>query len=138
MSLWLAFQRFLSLPELKNVCHLDSSIDALMNKLKHNVNLAIKWTDCNCSKLHQDKCHVIILRHEFQYIWIKIENIKIWENKKEEIILGVLVEYELKFGEFVLSLYLKVVIKFVLAKLANFLNFSQFSKKLCRVMLLVL
>ena len=67
-----------------------------------------------------------------------MENIKIWENKKEEILLGVLVEYELKFGEFVLSLYLKVVIKFVLAKLANFLNFSQFSKKLCWVMLLVL
>lgn len=37
-------------------------------------------------------------------------NIKIWENKKEQI-LGMLVDTELKFDKYVLSLYLKAVIK---------------------------
>lgn len=37
-------------------------------------------------------------------------NIKIWENKKEEILV-MLVDTELRFGKNVLSLYIKAVIK---------------------------
>ena len=50
----------------------DSSLDFLVKRLEHDVNLAIEWFDDNCRKLNQYKCHLMNSGHDFEAVWAKI------------------------------------------------------------------
>ena len=50
----------------------DSSLEDSVNRLEHDANLAIEWFECNCMKMNQDKCHLIISSHKSEVIWAKI------------------------------------------------------------------
>ena len=80
--------------ELTDVCNFaddarfhacNSSLKDLVNRLEHDTNLAIEWFDCNCMKLNEDKCHVIISDHKSEAIWAKIGPTKIWESKNQKL-----------------------------------------------------
>ena len=80
--------------ELTDVCNFadnatfhacDSSLEELVNRLEHDVNLAIEWFDCNYMKLNEDKCHFIISGHKSESIWAKIGQTKIWESKNQKL-----------------------------------------------------
>ena len=103
----------------------DSSLEDLVNRLEHDANLVIEWFDCNYMKLNQDKCHLIISGHKSEEIWAKIGQTKIWESKNQKL-LGVIIDRQLNFDEYLISLWQKAGKKLsALARLANFLSLEQ-------------
>ena len=98
--------------ELTDVCNFaddttfhacDSSLEDLINRIEHDVNLAIAWFDFNYMKLNEDKCHLFISDHRSEAIWTKIGETKIWESRNQEL-LGVIIGRQLNFDEYLISL----------------------------------
>ena len=120
--------------ELTDVCNFadgttfhacDSSLEDLVSRLEHDANLAIERFDCDYMKLNQDKYHLIISGHKSEAIWAKIGQTKIWESKNRKL-LGVIIDRQLNFDEYLISLYKKARKKLsALARLANFLSLEQ-------------
>ena len=81
----------------------DSSLENFLNRLEHDANLAIEWFDCNYMKLNEDKCHLIISGHKSEAMFAKIGQTKIWESKKQKL-LGLIIDRQLNFDEFLISL----------------------------------
>ena len=76
-------------------------------------------------KLNQDKCHLIISGHKSEAIWAKIGQRKIWESKNQKL-LGVIIDCQLNFDEYLISLSKKAGKKLsTLARLANFLSLEK-------------
>ena len=75
-------------------------------------------------KLNEDKCH-IISGHKSEAIWAKIGQTRIWESKNQKL-LGVLIDSQLNFDEYLISLCKKAGKKLnALARLAKFLSLEQ-------------
>ena len=55
----------------------DSDLLNLILRLKHDSLLTIDWFECNCMKLNQDKCHLLISGHKYESVWINIGSCKI-------------------------------------------------------------
>ena len=81
--------------ELTDVCNFrdhttfhacDSSMENLVNRLKHDANLAIEWFGNNYMKLNENQCHFIISGHKSETIWAKIGQTKIWEGKNQKLL----------------------------------------------------
>ena len=98
--------------ELTDVCNFaddttfhvcDSGLEDLLNSLELDPNLAIEWFDCNYMKLNKDKCHLIISGHQSEAICAKIGQTKIWESKNQKL-LGVIIDRQLNFDEYLISL----------------------------------
>ena len=103
----------------------DSSLENFLKRLEHDANLAIEWFDCNYMKLNEDKCHLIISGHKSEAMFAKIDQTKIWESKKQKL-LGLIIDRQLNFDEFLISLCKNAVKKLsALARLANFLSSEQ-------------
>ena len=70
-------------------------------------------------------CHLIISGHKSEAIWAEIGQTKIWESKKQKL-LGVIIDRQLNFDEYFISLCKKARKKLsILARLANFLSLEQ-------------
>ena len=54
-------------------------------------------------KLNQDKCHLLVPGHNYENIFANIGQSLIWESPKEKL-LGLDIDKDLKFNEYVLSL----------------------------------
>ena len=74
------------LTENTNVCNYadnttlyacDSNLDNLISRLEHDSILAIEWFECNCMKLNQNKCHLLISGHKYESAWAIIGSCKI-------------------------------------------------------------
>ena len=103
----------------------DNDLETLINRLEHDSFLAIEWFESNSMKLNQDKCHLLVSGHKYENVWAKIGNAKIWESKKQKL-LGVEIERNLKFDEYVFSLCKRAGRKLsVLARMSKFMNFKQ-------------
>ena len=75
-------------------------------------------------KLNEDKCH-IISGHKSEAIWAKIGQTRIWESKNQKL-LGVLIDSQLNFDEYLISPCKKAGKKLnALARLAKFLSLEQ-------------
>ena len=75
--------------------------------------------------LNEDKCHLIIYGRKSETICAKIDQKKIWESKNQKI-LGVIIDRELNFDEYLISLCKKAGKKIsVSLRLANFLSSEQ-------------
>ena len=77
------------LTEKTNVCNYaddttfyacDSDLHYLISRLEHDSVLATEWFECNYMKLNQDKCHLLILRHNYESVWANIGYCKISES----------------------------------------------------------
>ena len=76
-------------------------------------------------KLKEDKCHLIISSHKSEATWAKIGQTKIWESKNQ-ILLGVIIDRQLNFDEYLISLCKKTGKNLsALARLTNFLILEQ-------------
>ena len=79
-----------------------------INRQEHDTALAVEWFETNFMKLNQDKCHLLVSGHKHEIIWAKIDETKIWESNKQKL-LGVVIDRNLNFDEYVLDLSKKLV-----------------------------
>ena len=54
--------------------------------------------------LNQDKCHFLFSGHKYQTLFVNEEEAKIWESKQQKI-LGILIDRDLKFDKCMSSLH---------------------------------
>ena len=77
-------------------------LKSLITRVKHNAALAIEWFESNHIKLNQDKCHFLFSGHKYETLFINVGETKIWKSKQQKL-LGVVIDRDLKFDEYVLS-----------------------------------
>ena len=53
-------------------------------------------------KLNEEKCHLLISEHKHELLWASIGRSKIWESEKQKF-LGIVIDRNLRFGEYILS-----------------------------------
>ena len=76
-------------------------------------------------KLNNDKCHLLVLGHKYENVWVKIGNEKIWESAKQKL-FRMEIGRKLNFDDHVISLFKKAGRKqAVLARLSKFMSFKQ-------------
>ena len=106
-----------------HACDLD--LKSLITRLEHDAALAIEWFESNYMKLNQDKCHFLFPRHKYETLFVNVGETKIWESKQQKL-LGILIDRDLKFDEYVLSQCKKAGKKFTaLIRISKFMTFGQ-------------
>ena len=75
--------------------------------------------------LNQDKCHFLFSGHKYETLLVNVGETKIWESKQQKL-LGVLIDRDLKFDEYVL-LQCKKAGKTLTAliRISKFMTFAQ-------------
>ena len=79
-----------------HACELD--LKSLITRLEHDAVLAIEWFESNYMMLNQDKFHFLFSRHKYE-TFVNVGETKIWESKQQKL-LGVLIDRDLKFDEY--------------------------------------
>ena len=103
----------------------NKDLKTLISRLEHDSHLAIEWFESNYMKLNQDKCHLLVSGYKHENIWARIGEVKIWESSKQKL-LGVVIDRDLSFNEYVSSLCKKAGRKLsVLSRLSNLMSFQQ-------------
>ena len=103
----------------------DQNLDYLIKKLEHDSTLAIEWFESNYMKLNHDKCHFIMSGHKHEYVFAKIGQKLIWEERNVKL-LGVEIDSNLLFNKHVRSLYMKASRKLsALTRVVKFMNLQQ-------------
>ena len=75
--------------------------------------------------LNQDKCHFLFSGHKYEMLFVNVGETRIWESKQKKI-LGVLIDRDLKFDEYVLSQCKKAGKKLTaLIRISKFMTFAQ-------------
>ena len=76
-------------------------------------------------KLSQDKWHFLFSRHKYETLFLNVGETKIWECKQQKR-LGILIDRDLKFDEYVLSQCKKTGEKLTeLIRISKFMTFAQ-------------
>ena len=103
----------------------DKGLKTLISRLGHDSHLAIEWFESNYKKLNQDKCHLLVSGYKHENTWAGIGEVKIWESSKQKL-LGVVIDRDLSFNEYVSSLCKKADRKLsVLSRLSKLMSFQQ-------------
>ena len=84
-----------------HACGLDL-IKSLITRLEHDAALATEWFELNYMMLNQDKCHFLFSGHKYETLFVNVGETKIWESKQQKL-LGIFIDRDLKFNEYVLS-----------------------------------
>ena len=92
-----------------HACDLD--LKSLITRLEDDAALAIEWFESNCMILNQDKCHFLFSGHKHETLLINVGETKIWDSKQQKL-LGILIDRDLRFDEYVLSQWKKASKKF--------------------------
>ena len=99
------------LTEMTDVCNYaddttfhacDFDLKSLITRLEHDGALDIKWFESNYMLSNQDKYRFLFSGHKYEALFVNVGETKIWENKQQKI-LGILLDRDLKFDEYVLS-----------------------------------
>ena len=76
-------------------------------------------------KLNKNKCHLLVLGHKYENVWVKLGDKQIWESAKQKL-LGMEIGRNLNFDDHVISLCKKTGRKLaVLARLSKFTSIKQ-------------
>ena len=106
-----------------HACELD--LESLITRLKHDAAFAIEWFESNYMMLNQDKCHFLFSVHKYETLFVNIGETKLWESKQKKL-LGVLIDRDLKFDEYVLPQCKKAGKKLTaLTRISKFMTFAQ-------------
>ena len=106
-----------------HACDLD--LKSLITRLEHDAALAIERFESNYMKLNQDKCHFLFPRHKYETLFVNVGETKIWESKQQKL-LGILIDRDLKFDEYVLLQCKKAGKKLTaLIRISKFMTFGQ-------------
>ena len=120
------------LTEMTQVCNFaddttfyvcDKDLNTLINRLEHDIALAVGWFENNFMKLNQDKCHFLVSGNKHETVQTKIGETKIWGCNKQKL-LGFVMDRNLNFNVYVFDLCKKTGRKLsVLARLSNYMSF---------------
>ena len=103
----------------------DNDLNNLIKRLEHDAFLAIEWFETDNMKLNKGICHLLVSRHNYEHVWVKIGDEKIWESANQKL-LGIEIGRYLNFDDHVISLCRKVRKKLaVLARLSKFMSLKQ-------------
>ena len=69
------------------------NLSFVLAKLEENPNIAMKWFENNYMKMNSDKCHLFISGNQFEHLWAKIGNDRIWESRTVKL-LGITLDNE--------------------------------------------
>ena len=98
------------LTEMTDVCNYaddttfracDLDLKSFITRLEHDAALAIEWFESNYMMLNQDKCHFLFSGHKYETLFVNLGETKTWESKQQKL-LGILIDRDLKFDEYVL------------------------------------
>ena len=96
-----------------------------MSSILNNAALAAEWFASNCIMLNQDKCHFLFSGHKYETLFVNVGETKIWESKQQKL-LGVLIDRDLKFDEYALSQCNKAGKKLTaFIRISKFMTFAQ-------------
>ena len=97
-------------------------IQSLIQRLEHDSMLAIEWFESNYMKLNCDKCHLLLSGYKHEVMWANIGQSQIWESKEQKL-LGVIIDRDIKFDEYILTQCKKAGRKLcALGRACKFLN----------------
>ena len=103
----------------------DNDLNNLVKRLERDAFLATEWFETNSMKLNKDKCHLLGLGNNYENVWVKIGDDKIWESAKQKL-LGIEIRKNLNFDDHVIPLCKKAGIKLaVLARLSKFMSLKK-------------
>ena len=106
-----------------HACDLD--VKSLITRLEHDAALAIEWFESNYMMLNQDKCHFLFSGHKYETLFVNLGETKAWESKQQKL-LGILIDRDLKFDEYVLLQCKKAGKKLTaLIRISKFMTFGQ-------------
>ena len=106
-----------------HACDLD--LKSLITRLEHDAALAIEWFESNYMMLNQDKCHFLFSGHKYETLFVNLGETKTWESKQQKL-LGILIDRDLKFDEYVLLQCKKAGKKLTaLIRISKFMTFGQ-------------
>ena len=88
----------------------DLGFESLISRLEDDGTLPIKCLESNYMMLNQDKCHYLFSGHKYETLFVNIGEKKIWGSKQQKI-LGVLIDRDLKFDKYVLPQFKEAGIK---------------------------
>ena len=95
----------------------DLALKSLTTTLEHDAALAIEWFESNYMKMNQDKCYFLFSGHKYE-TFVNVGETKIWKSKQQNL-LGILIDRDLKFDKYVLNMQCKKagkkLISFILA-----------------------
>ena len=108
-----------------NLYACDMDLGNLMRRLEHDSLIVIEWFECNYMKLKRGKCHLLVAGNKHEHLWVNVAESLISESKQEKI-LGVTIDHNLKFGEHVKNIIALASRKLTaLARMSHVLNFSK-------------
>ena len=100
-------------------------LKSLITRLEHDAVLAIEWFESNYIKLNQDKCHFLFSGHKYEALFVDVGATKIWESKQQKL-LGILTDRDLKFDEYIFSQCNKAGKKLTaLIRITKFMTFGE-------------
>ena len=100
----------------------DTDLNGLILRLEHDSKLAIEWFENNYMKLNESKCHLLISGHKHESMFAMIGPSQIWETYEQKL-LGVIMDHNLKFENYILSQCKKAGQKLsALSRICKFLN----------------
>ena len=106
-----------------HACDLD--LKSLITRLEHDAALAIEWFESNYMMLNQNKCHFLFSGHKYETLFVNVGETRIWESKQQNILV-VLIDRDLKFDLYVLSQCKKAGKKLiVLIRISKFMTFAE-------------
>ena len=103
----------------------DLELESLLLRLEHDASLAIEWFDYNYMKLNQDKCNLVVSGHKHENVFAMVGESQVWESRTQKL-LGIEIDRQLKFDEYVFSLCKKAGRKLsALSRLSYYLDQGQ-------------
>ena len=100
-------------------------LKSLITRLEHDAALAVEWFESNYLKLNQDNCHFVFSGHKYETLFVNVGETTIWESKQQKL-LGILIDRDLKFHEYVLLQCKKAGKKLTaLIRISKFMTFGQ-------------
>ena len=103
----------------------DADLGVLLQNVESDVASALLWFDANYMKPNQPKCHLLAPSNSPEMLWIQVGEQIIWESRQERL-LGVTVDKELKFAQHVENLCKKAGAKVTaLGRLVNIVSWEK-------------
>ena len=106
-----------------HVC--DKNLNFVMQELEKITYIALKFFGENNMKMNASKCHPFVPGNKHDHMWAKTSNDLIWKSRTVKL-LGIAIDNELKFDEYVSSVCKKAQRKLtVLRRIKKCLGFNQ-------------
>ena len=103
----------------------DSDLESLIQGLEHDSMLATEWFESTYMKLNNDKYHLLLSGYKHEVMWANIGQSQIWESKEQRL-LGVITDRDMKFDEYILIQCKKVGRKLcALGRVCKYLNLER-------------